>query len=493
MTSQTTDSVPTIVERPRATVANQPFATPATPVVPLSTSEVAPGTAVSAQTHEGQAFSSLGAPSMPSNIPSTSSYHPQDSNSYDITPSSMAYTDEASFHTTSYAGSYDSSFPTSSWPVDTELSQAPTTQSGHPGAYAACRQAQFRHYFSPAMTAQFKEIEPILAPGELPSPRPPMSYAALIGEALLLSPPPHQLYVSEISDSIKRRYAYYRQNPTKIYNGVRHQTSLCKAFVKLPRPFGDQSGGARKWGIRAGCETWFAGGGYHPPGGSTSPSSTTSPKLPSSSGGGSVKRSGGKARTTARAKQLAIGTSSPPDSKKSIATEGSSASMPWSAQGRSVGPAYDGGRPYAPYPQPNYQHTTQGFLPPGYHYVPVPPVQGHPQSHVNQPMYVPVWGGGGYPTPASQTWSRPLPIVDAQQQQQQHQHQQHHHQHQQQQHQPQQQQQQQQPPSSSPDYRQHTAYDDSRSILSHGSEHSYREDRGSPTSLHSHGASPNDL
>jgi hypothetical protein len=52
-----------------------------------------------------------------------------------------------------------------------------------------------------------KEIEPILAPGEVPAPRPPMSYAALIGEALLLAPPPHQLYVSEISESIKRRYA----------------------------------------------------------------------------------------------------------------------------------------------------------------------------------------------------------------------------------------------------------------------------------------------
>lgn len=49
--------------------------------------------------------------------------------------------------------------------------------------------------------------EPILAPGEVPAPRPPMSYAALIGEALLLAPPPHQLYVSEISDSIKKRYA----------------------------------------------------------------------------------------------------------------------------------------------------------------------------------------------------------------------------------------------------------------------------------------------
>jgi hypothetical protein len=52
-----------------------------------------------------------------------------------------------------------------------------------------------------------KQVERILAPGEIPAPRPPMSYAALIGEALLLAPPPHHLYVSEISESIKKRYA----------------------------------------------------------------------------------------------------------------------------------------------------------------------------------------------------------------------------------------------------------------------------------------------
>jgi hypothetical protein len=51
-----------------------------------------------------------------------------------------------------------------------------------------------------------KMEEPILQPGELPAPRPSNSYAALIGEALLAAAPPHQLYVSEISDIIKRKY-----------------------------------------------------------------------------------------------------------------------------------------------------------------------------------------------------------------------------------------------------------------------------------------------
>jgi hypothetical protein len=52
-----------------------------------------------------------------------------------------------------------------------------------------------------------RQSEPILKGGEQMALKPNLSYAALIGEALLLSPAPHQLYVSEISESIKHRYA----------------------------------------------------------------------------------------------------------------------------------------------------------------------------------------------------------------------------------------------------------------------------------------------
>ena len=62
----------------------------------------------------------------------------------------------------------------------------------------------YHPYALAAMKA--KMMEPILAPGEMPAPRPMNSYVALIGEALLAAPPPHQLYVSEISDMIKRKY-----------------------------------------------------------------------------------------------------------------------------------------------------------------------------------------------------------------------------------------------------------------------------------------------
>nr|XP_018259391.1 uncharacterized protein I303_08319 [Kwoniella dejecticola CBS 10117]OBR81549.1 hypothetical protein I303_08319 [Kwoniella dejecticola CBS 10117] len=248
------------------------------------------------------------------------------------------------------------------------------------------------HWGMHHMAIPQKQDEPILAPGELPAPRPPMSYAALIGEALLLAPPPHQLYVSEISDSIKKRYPHYRQNPTKIYNGVRHQTSMCKAFVKLPRPFGDQSGGARKWAIRAGCETWFAGGGYHPP--TSTPPSNKTPKI------------GGKAKATARSKHLIIGTSE--DKKSRGLYNGIYPDSNSSGEGPSSGPAYDGtSRPLIPYSQYNpTSMASTGYgapapppsnshLPPGYHYVPIQPAHGHPQPQ--QPIYVPVWGP--YATP----------------------------------------------------------------------------------------------
>ncbi|GMK57110.1 hypothetical protein CspeluHIS016_0309500 [Cutaneotrichosporon spelunceum] len=155
--------------------------------------------------------------------------------------------------------------------------------------------------------------EPFLLPNEDELPRPAPSYAALIGEALLLAEPPHQLYVSEISESIKARYPFYRQFPSKIYNGVRHQTSMCKAFVKIPRPFGDQSGGARKWAIRSGCQTWFRDGDYHPP---VSPPSAIHNK-----------HKGGKKRSTGNSKQLALGQD--PMSPNLSSTNGPSDGPPW--------------------------------------------------------------------------------------------------------------------------------------------------------------------
>ena len=108
-----------------------------------------------------------------------------------------SYNDELSFHTTSYGTSYDSSFSSNASP----WAQAASFPPNPYGQIAPPYQIIYQPY------PRGKDMEPILEPGELPVPRPPVSYAALIGEALLMAPPPHQLYVSEISDSIKKRYA----------------------------------------------------------------------------------------------------------------------------------------------------------------------------------------------------------------------------------------------------------------------------------------------
>ena len=164
---------------------------------------------------------------------------------------------------------------------------------------------------------------------------------------------------------------------------------MCKAFVKLPRPFGDQSGGARKWAIRAGCESWFSGGGYHPPGSS-----------PLITGRG---KQGGKAKATARAKQLAIGTSSPPVDKPKQSFEES----PWSP-GPSAGPAFDGsGRPFYPFPQPTLPPYG---LQPGFHYIPVShpmhPYTQHMHGHGSS-MYIPAYQYQAPPPPSSSSHTPP--------------------------------------------------------------------------------------
>lgn len=95
-----------------------------------------------------------------------------------------------------------------------------------------------------------------------PLARPPMSYAALIGQALLTCEAPQALTICEIFCAIAQRYPYYSANPKLLYNGVRHAMTISEAFVKLPREWGDQSGKARKWAIKEGCADWFDHGSY---------------------------------------------------------------------------------------------------------------------------------------------------------------------------------------------------------------------------------------
>lgn len=92
--------------------------------------------------------------------------------------------------------------------------------------------------------------------------RPPTAYAALIGQAILAAEEPKRLLISDIFSRIVDRYPFYAANPRLLYNGIRHAMTISEAFEKIPREWGDQSGKARKWGIKPGYESWFDGGGY---------------------------------------------------------------------------------------------------------------------------------------------------------------------------------------------------------------------------------------
>lgn len=412
------------------------------PNTPLSTTHEASAPFSHSGGPIATAYSAGSVPPPPSSSHHHSSSHTTQAMSINNSNNGTPYSEDFSFQSSAYPSSYDSSYGSNSpWAPQSGL------EHGH-------HYHQHQHpYYAQMMSSKIEE--PILGPGEVPAPRPPMSYAALIGEALLTAPPPHQLYVSEISDSIKRRYSCeyflsittthnvtrpslfpahtntpsillattvtilplvssadrgtdYRQNPTKVYNGVRHQTSMCKAFVKLPRPFGDQSGGARKWAIRSGCETWFQGGGYHPPGSNAAANlkhKSTSPPLGNN----------GKAKQTARSKQLAIGTSvSSPKILHSKAVKSEPYNPSLGGGGPSVGPAFDGtGKPYypafshahahahAPPPPASYQHQPYGTQQPSNGYYAYHPIQHAPSwqhGHSGQVNGTSAGAGGMQPT-----------------------------------------------------------------------------------------------
>jgi hypothetical protein len=152
---------------------------------------------------------------------------------------------------------------------------------------------------------------------------------------------------------------------------------MCKAFVKLSRPFGDQSGGARKWAIRAGCETWFANGGCRPPSASDKRMSISPPPG----------NKAGKAKATARAKQLAIGTSGYHQRSPKMSHKVKQESyLTGPGGGPSTGAAYDGtSRPVYPSYHYSYQQQHPASYPPGYHYIPIQH-NSHPHPHAHPMM-----------------------------------------------------------------------------------------------------------
>jgi len=77
--------------------------------------------------------------------------------------------------------------------------------------------------------------------------KPPLSYAAMIGQAIL-STPEENATLARIYEFIKEKYAFYRFNGGGWQNSIRHNLSLSKNFEKIPRRT-DEPGKGMKWQI----------------------------------------------------------------------------------------------------------------------------------------------------------------------------------------------------------------------------------------------------
>ncbi|OAX43212.1 hypothetical protein K503DRAFT_732143 [Rhizopogon vinicolor AM-OR11-026] len=97
-----------------------------------------------------------------------------------------------------------------------------------------------------------------LPPGPYSMKKPDLSYAALIGQAVLSSPN-HRLTLQEIYDWITIVYPYYNRSETTWMNSIRHVLSTTVCFRKVPR---DRSVGRTLWAIWDCDLECFADGGF---------------------------------------------------------------------------------------------------------------------------------------------------------------------------------------------------------------------------------------
>ncbi|EGN95004.1 hypothetical protein SERLA73DRAFT_162624 [Serpula lacrymans var. lacrymans S7.3] len=97
-----------------------------------------------------------------------------------------------------------------------------------------------------------------LPPGPYSSVKPDLSYAALVGQAILSSPE-HRLTLQEIYDWITIVYPHFKRNETTWMNSIRHVLSTTICFRKVPR---DRSIGRTLWAIWDCDLECFTNGGF---------------------------------------------------------------------------------------------------------------------------------------------------------------------------------------------------------------------------------------
>ncbi|KAI0629305.1 hypothetical protein C8Q77DRAFT_1065805 [Trametes polyzona] len=97
-----------------------------------------------------------------------------------------------------------------------------------------------------------------LPPGPYSHAKPELSYAAIIGQAILASPG-HALALQDIYEFITTVYPYYKRGEPTWMNSVRHALSTMAVFRKVPR---DRSEGKSLWAIWDCDLPCFEGGGF---------------------------------------------------------------------------------------------------------------------------------------------------------------------------------------------------------------------------------------
>jgi hypothetical protein len=133
-----------------------------------------------------------------------------------------------------------SALPPSSPPVSSSPAVTPATSSRHHKLVSSPGPLQPLPDESEYENLPFK-----LPPGPYRDSKPELSYAALIGQAILASPE-HRLTLQEIYDFITIVYPYYKRDETTWMNSIRHVLSTTTAFRKRLR---ERSQGRTLWAI----------------------------------------------------------------------------------------------------------------------------------------------------------------------------------------------------------------------------------------------------
>ncbi|KAG6891204.1 hypothetical protein C0995_008456 [Termitomyces sp. Mi166 len=105
---------------------------------------------------------------------------------------------------------------------------------------------------------EYDKLPYTLPPGPYSPHKPDLSYAALVGQAILSSPQ-HRLTLQEIYDWITIVYPHFKRGETTWMNSIRHVLSTTICFRKVPR---ERAVGRTLWAIWDEDLECFKGGGF---------------------------------------------------------------------------------------------------------------------------------------------------------------------------------------------------------------------------------------